>query len=439
MSKEFLSVKRINDVYRPIDEQVNDMYEVERCISLEEIKAQAFRCMDCGIPFCHGAGCPLGNVIPEINAAVHNEDYQTAWNILSSTSSMPEFTSRVCPALCEGSCTAQLISEPVMVRQIEKLVVEYAFAHNWVKPNTPASRSGRRVAVVGSGPSGLSTAIEMNKFGHEVTVFERRSDFGGLLRYGIPSFKLSKEIIDRRIEILKASGIRFEANTEIGMDIAIDYLAKRFDAVVIAGGTPTARDLKIPGRELNGIHFALDYLNGKVSAAGKKVLIIGGGDTGSDCVGRSVRERAASIVQVEIMPKPPEKRSESTPWPLWPYLLRTSSSQKEGGVRFWNIQSNKFVSDDGKNISGVEVSSVNWEFSVGGRPLKFTAEADKSEVLKADLVLLAMGFLKPEHQYQQKNIFVVGDAANGPSLVVRAIADAKNHAAEIDAFLQEEK
>ncbi|MEG1980207.1 MAG: glutamate synthase subunit beta, partial [Victivallaceae bacterium] len=393
MSKEFLKVKRISDVYRPVVERVNDSREVERNISLEDIKEQASRCMNCGIPFCHGAGCPLGNVIPEMNAAVHNQDYRTAWNILSSTSSMPEFTSRVCPALCEGSCTAQLISEPVMVRQIEKMVVEYAFANNWVTPSIPTLVSGKRVAVVGSGPSGLSMAIEMNKLGHEVTVFERRSDFGGLLRYGIPSFKLSKEIIDRRIDILKASGIKFEPDTEIGKDISIEYLSERFDAVAIAGGTPVPRDLKIPGRDLKGIYFALDFLNGIVSAAGKKVLIIGGGDTGSDCVGRSVRELAASIVQVEIMPPPPEGRSASTPWPLWPYLLRTSSSQKEGGIRFWNIQSNKFVTEDGEHISGVEVSSVKWEFSPVGHPLKFTVEADKKEVLKADLILLAMGFI----------------------------------------------
>ncbi len=434
MSKDFLTTHRIKDVYRSAEERKHDYYEVERTISDEEITQQSARCMECGIPFCHGTGCPLGNVIPEMNAAVHAGDYQAAYAILSSTSPMPEFTARVCPALCEGSCTASLDYDPVMIRQIEKIVIEKAFACNWVRPRIPCYRTHKTVAVVGSGPAGLAAAIELNDAGHTVTVFERASKFGGLLRYGIPTFKLDKAIVDRRIQVMRNSGIQFQANTEIGKDISMEYLARQYDAVVIASGTPTPRDLKIPGRDANGIYFALDFLNGMVSAEKHHVLIIGGGDTGSDCAGLSIRQGAKSVLQIEIMPEPPAARSASTPWPAWPYKQRTSSSHLEGGKRRWNLQSNHFIAPDGR-VTGVDVSPVEWTFSPEGRPLTCKPVEGVHETIKADIVFLAMGFLKPAHHYGEPNIFVVGDAMNGPSLVVRAIADAKKTVERITAFL----
>ena len=319
--------QRIQEIYRPVELRRRDFDEVERTLSFDELKGQAERCMNCGIPFCHGTGCPLGNVIPEINAAAGAGNWEKAWNILASTSSFPEFTSRICPALCEGSCTDGINSEPVMIRQLEKAVTETAFRNGYVKPLIPKSRTGRRVAVIGAGPAGLAAAAALNYAGHEVTVYEKNATPGGLLRYGIPDFKLAKKIIDRRIKLMLEAGIGFELNTEVGRDVSGDYLARRHDAVVLAIGTPMARDLKIPGREAEGIHFALEFLQGQnrvigrecaalpVCATGKRVVVIGGGDTGSDCVGTSVRQGAESILQIEIMPKPPVDRSPSTPWP----------------------------------------------------------------------------------------------------------------------------
>lgn len=435
MNKDFLHVERIRNIYRPLDERIADALEVERELSRDELHRQTARCMDCGIPFCHGTGCPLCNTIPEINAAVHRGDLRTAWELLSATSPMPEFTARVCPALCEGSCTVSLVTQPVMVRQIEKRVVEYAFAQHWVEPIRHARANGHRVAVVGSGPAGLAAAIELCRRGYAVTVFERKAGFGGLLRYGIPSFKLEKSVIDRRIALMVASGIAFESDTEIGKDISVDYLSQRYDAVIIATGTPVPRDIDIPGRNLRGIHFALDFLNGEISAKGRHVVVVGGGDTGSDCVGLSVRQGAQSITQLEIMPAPPSGRSASTPWPAWPYQLRTSSSQQEGGTRRWSLRSERFISSDRTNVSGVEVTEVEWAFAADGRPVKIVATKNR-ETLSADLVLLAMGFLKPEHAYGHPNIFVVGDAAKGASLVVRAIADAVEIIGKVDGFIR---
>lgn len=436
MSKEFLTTKRIGDVYRPVDARKQDYLEVERSLSAEEIHQQSARCMTCGIPFCHGTGCPLCNAIPEINEAVHKGNDREAYELLNSTSPMPEFTSRVCPALCEGSCTASLGADPVMIRQIEKQVIETAFEKGWVSHAAPKQRTGKSVAIIGSGPAGLTAAIELNQSGHRVSVFERNPDFGGLLRYGIPTFKLDKKIIDRRIALMQDTGIEFQANTEIGKDISMEYLARQFDAVVVAGGTPTPRPLDIPGSDLQGIYFALDFLNGNVSAEGRTVLIIGGGDTGSDCVGLSVRQGAKRILQIEIMPEPPAERSASTPWPLWPYKQRTSSSQMEGGARRWNLQSTRCLGSNG-TVTGVEVRRVIWTFSPEGRPLSFTPVDGTTELLQADIVFLAMGFLKPAHDIKEKNIFIVGDAANGPSLVVRAMADAKKTVEAINCFLMD--
>lgn len=458
-------MNRIHDVYRPCEERKQDFAEVERHLSAKEILDQASRCQDCGIPFCHGAGCPLGNVIPEFNAAVARGEMKLAYQILSETSFFPEFTSRVCPALCEGSCTCGINDEPVMIRQCEKRIIETAFERGWVRPVLPQRRNGKRVSVIGSGPSGLYVAEALNRAGFEVTVYEANHHIGGLLRYGIPDFKLDKRVLERRQALMMEAGIRFMTDTRIGVDVSADYLRRGTDAVVLAIGTPSARDLTIPGRELDGIHFALEFLQGQnrvngkeissvpVSATGKRVLVIGGGDTGSDCVGTSIRQGAASVRQVEIMPRPPELRSASTPWPQWPYQLRTSSSHKEGCEREWNVASAKFLGENG-HVTGVEVNEVAWETSPEGRPLRFTTVPGTTRVLEADLVLLAMGFtgvpqeglvdslglVRTKRQTliedPQRRIFVTGDCANGATLVVRAMADAKKCAARVMAAFE---
>jgi glutamate synthase (NADPH/NADH) small chain len=456
-----------------MEERKNDWKEVECALSDEELKEQTSRCMNCGQPFCHAYGCPLGNLVPDQNRAVAQGDFKRAYDLLSAHSDFPEFTSRICPALCEASCVHQLDEEAVMVRQSEKRIIETAFANGWVVPRPPQQENGKRVAVIGAGPSGLSAAVTLRRRGWTVTVYEREKNIGGLLRYGIPYFKLDKALIDRRRAILEAEGIRFVTGVNIGTDVTADYLAKSNDAVVVAIGTPAARDLKIPGRELHGIHLALEYLGGQnralggeiaanpINANGKHVLVIGGGDTGSDCVGTAIRQGAASVTQIEIMPKPPEERSASTPWPLWPYMLRTSSSHKEGCERRWNLNSLRFtgraacpqaaarrVEDNAPYqdvVAGVEVETVEWEFSPEGRPLKFASKSGTKETIKADLVFLAMGFTGVPQDHPivaqlklaqtprtalisdpARNICCVGDCASGASLVVRALASGKN-------------
>ena len=438
-----------------MEERRRDWREVELVLSDSELKEQTSRCMNCGQPFCHAYGCPLGNLVPDQNRAVAQGDWKRAYELLSVNSDFPEFTSRICPALCEASCVHGLDEEAVMIRQSEKRIIETAFANGWVLPRPPESENGKSAAVIGAGPAGLSAAVTLRRRGWAVTVYERRVNIGGLVRYGIPCFKLDKSIIDRRRRILEDEGIKFVTGTEVGRDVSAEWLARRFDAVVVAIGTPAARDLKIPGRELGGIHLALEllegqnrYLTGEVSAPtvdakGKDVLVIGGGDTGSDCVGTTIRHGAKSVTQIEIMPKPPEGRDASTPWPLWPYMLRTSSSHKEGCQRRWNLNSIKFVGMEG-NVSGVEVETVKWEFSPEGRPLKFHSVPGTKETIKADLVLLAMGFtgVSPDNPIiaqlglgqtprtalvsdPARNIFCVGDCASGASLVVRALASGK--------------
>ena len=448
-------MERIHDIYRPTEERSNDWREVERSLTDEELRDQTSRCMNCGQPFCHAYGCPLGNLVPDQNRAVAQGDWKRAYSLLSAHSDFPEFTSRICPALCEASCVHQLDEESVMIRQSEKRIIETAFSNGWVVPRPPESGNGKSVAIIGAGPAGLSAAVTLRRRGWSVTVYERRANIGGLLRYGIPCFKLDKALIDRRRKVLEAEGIKFVTGCEIGKDVSAEWLAKQNDAVVVAIGTPAARDLKIPGRELKGVHLALELLEGQnrfltgeipaapISAKGKKVLVIGGGDTGSDCVGTSIRQGAMSVTQIEIMPKPPDERDASTPWPLWPYMLRTSSSHKEGCERRWNLNSLKFVGED--RVTGVEVETVEWEFTPEGRPAKFHSVPGTKELIVADLVFLAMGFtgvpttspivaqlglsqtprtaLIPD---AARNVYCVGDCASGASLVVRALASGKS-------------
>ncbi|MDD2402988.1 MAG: glutamate synthase subunit beta [Victivallaceae bacterium] len=442
------SQEKLKNTYRPVSERLRDFKEVERPLSATEIDNQAQRCQDCGIPFCHGAGCPLCNVIPEMNAAVAAGKWRLAWDILSSTNQFPEFTSRICPALCEASCTRGINGSPVMIRQLEKAVVETAFNNGWVTPVSPRRNSGCNVAVVGSGPAGLAVADELSRCGHAVIVYEKNAAPGGLLRYGIPDFKLEKNIIDRRLDLMKQSGIKFECATEVGQDIKIDYLRNRFDAVIIAAGAPAPRNLDIPGRELNGIHFALDFLGGQnrfnageisellINAKNKKVMIIGGGDTGSDCIGTALRQGAKATVQVEIMPQPPECRSESTPWPDWPYQLKTSSSHLEGTTRLWSSLTKSFEGADG-NVKRVQLAKVEWEFSAEGKPLKFREALDTEQYIEADLVLLALGFTTDKSRVEGEipGFYICGDAATGQSLVVKAMDHARKIAQMVDKNL----
>ena len=398
--------------------------------------------MDCGVPFCHWA-CPLGNRPPEFQDALCKGDWRKAYEILSITNDFPEFTGRICPALCEKSCVLKLsIDSPVTIREDEAAIIEAAFREGYVIPKK-YERNGKKVAVIGSGPAGLAAANQLNRRGYEVTVFERDEMAGGLLRYGIPNFKLGKNIINRRLQIMEDEGIIFKTNENIDLE----HLPEGFDAYAICTGTPQARDLTIPGRELSGIHFAMEILaqqnrilagqdipeKDRISARGKHVLVIGGGDTGSDCIGTSHRQGALDVTQIEIMPKPPVGYNPATPWPQWPVVLKTSSSHEEGCTRRWSLNSNKFIGKNGK-VTGVEVEEVEWiPATDGGRPtMKPTG---KKEIIKADLVLLAMGFLKPQLPELPKNAVVAGDAATGPSLVVKCIAAGRNAAKEIEKIL----
>ena len=440
--KAFLNIPRQEAGYRPVHERVADYSEVEQTLNTSERKLQASRCMDCGVPFCHCA-CPLGNRPPEFQDALCKGDWRKAYEILSATNDFPEFTGRICPALCEKSCVLKLsIDSPVTIREDEAAVIEAAFREGYISPKK-YERNGKKVAVIGSGPAGLAAANQLNRRGYEVTVFERGEMLGGLLRYGIPNFKLGKNIIDRRIRIMEAEGIVFKTNSEI--DLA--KLPEGFDAYAVCTGTPQARDLAIPGRELSGIHFALEMLaqqnrvlagqniaeKDRISARGKHVLVIGGGDTGSDCIGTSHRQGALSVTQIEIMPKPPVGHNPATPWPQWPVVLKTSSSHEEGCTRRWCLNSNKFVGKNGK-VTAVEVEEIEWiPAADGGRPtMKPTG---KKDTIKADLVLLAMGFLKPQLPELPANAVVAGDAATGPSLVVKCIAAGRKAAAEIDRMI----
>lgn len=441
--RAFLTVPRKEAGYRPVHDRISDFGEVEQTLNTSDRKLQASRCMDCGVPFCHWA-CPLGNRPPEFQDAIYKGNWEEAYQILTRTNDFPEFTGRICPALCEKSCVLKLsMDAPVTIREDEAAVIESAFREGYVQPKQ-YKRNGKKVAVIGSGPAGLAAANQLNKRGYEVTVFEKLEYIGGLLRFGIPNFKLHKPIIDRRVKLMEEEGITFKVN----QDINPAQLPEGFDAYCICTGTPQARDLEIPGRDLKGVYFALDMLaqqnrvlagqtfgkDERVTANGKHVLVIGGGDTGSDCIGTSNRQGALSVTQIEIMPKPPVGNNPATPWPQWPVVLKTSSSHEEGCTRRWCLTSNKFIGKDGK-LTGVEVEEVEWTPSPdGGRPtMKATG---KKEVIKADMVLLAMGFLRPEVPEHPANVFYAGDAATGASLVVRCIAGGRKAAADIDQFLK---
>ena len=445
--KAFLTVPRKEAGYRPIHDRIHDFGEVEQTLNTRDRQEQASRCMDCGVPFCHWA-CPLGNKDPEWNDALYHGEWETAYKLLKKTNPFPEFTGRICPALCEKACVLyHTTGEAVTNRENEAAIAERAFLEGYVTIEHP-KRNGHRVAVVGSGPAGLAAANALNYMGYEVTVFEKNEAAGGLLRYGIPNFKLNKKIIDRRIEVMEQEGITFrygEAVTSVAM-----LLQQQFSAIILATGTPVARDLKVPGRELKGVHLALELLSQqnrvlagmefskeeRITAKGKDVLVIGGGDTGSDCIGTAHRQGCKSVTQIEIMPKPPVGHNPSTPWPSWPVILKTTSSHDEGCTRRWNINTLEFLGENGK-VTGVKVQEIEWKPNPeGGRPLM--VEKNEPEIIKADLVLLAMGFLKPEHPEYPENVFVCGDAANGASLVVRAIASGLQTAKRVNEYLSKQ-
>jgi glutamate synthase (NADPH/NADH) small chain len=463
----FLEFKREVPTRRPVEERVNDFFEVYEDFPESKLQSQGARCMDCGVPFCH-TGCPLNNVIPDWNDLVYRDRWQQAIRVLHSTNNFPEFTGRICPAPCEAACVLGINEPPVTIKQIEKTIVEHAFREGWIRPEPPAVRTGKRVAVIGSGPAGLAAAQQLNRAGHMVTVFEKADRIGGLLRYGIPDFKLEKRILDRRLDQLVAEGVCFETNAHVGESVPAEDLRKEYDALLLAGGAEQPRDLRVPGRELDGIHFAMDFLplqnrlcagdriNGKseILARGKRVVIIGGGDTGADCLGTCHRQKAASVIQFEIMPLPPNERSPQTPWPLWPLQLRVESAHEEGGQREWAVATTRFTGDENGNVEKLHAIRV-------GPPPKFEPVEGTEFTLDADLVLLALGFSGPvkngmieqlgvaldprgnvaaDDNYMSSvpGVFAAGDMRRGQSLVVWAIREGRNAARGIDRYLMGE-
>lgn len=466
----FLEFDRILPQKEAIENRKQNYQEFVKPYSDEQLNNQAARCMNCGIPFCH-SGCPLGNVIPEFNDAVYNGKWEEAYEILSSTNNFPEFTGRICPAPCESACVLGINKNPVTIEEIEKHIIEIAFKKGFVKPAPARIKTDKKVAVIGSGPAGLAAADQLNKAGHQVSVYERDDKVGGLLRYGIPDFKLDKSVIDRRVEILKQSGINFYTNIEVGKDLDISEL-DGFDAVVLATGSTIPRNLNIPGRELKGVHFAMEFLkqqnkrvgnspidSNEILATDKNVLVIGGGDTGSDCVGTSNRQRAKSVTQFELMPQPPEQRTASMPWPNYPMLLKTTTSHQEGCNRYWSVSTKEFLGDQDGNLRAALVVDLEWQTDASGRPVTFKEVEGSSREIPCELVTLAMGFLhtqsdgllqkigialdergniKAQEGSYQTNLnkyFAAGDTRRGQSLVVWAISEGRECARKVDEFL----
>jgi glutamate synthase (NADPH/NADH) small chain len=461
-------------------ERIQHYNEFVQPFAADELNRQAARCMNCGVPFCHH-GCPLGNVIPEFNDAVYKEDWKEAYEILTSTNNFPEFTGRICPAPCESACVLGINQPPVSIEEIEKHIIEIAFDKGFVQPKIPVIRTGKKIAVVGSGPAGLAAATQLNQAGHSVTVFERDEHPGGLLRYGIPDFKLEKKVIDRRVKVMQKEGITFNCNANVGVNVNLNDLLREFNSIVLAGGSTVPRDLTIPGRELSGIHFAMHFLKQQnkmvagtdplakkeiesniaehlISAKGKKVVVIGGGDTGSDCVGTSNRQGAEQVIQFELMPKPPESRTPFMPWPTYPMVLKTTTSHEEGCDRTWAVATKEFIGDAKGSLVALKTVELEWK-SEDGKPSKFIEKAGTEKTIECDLVLLAMGFVSPqkdgmldqldveidergnvkasEKEYKTNipKIFTCGDMRRGQSLVVWAISEGRECARKVDEFL----
>lgn len=467
----FLEYARKNPPKRPVSERVRDFREIEEMLPSEELIEQAARCMDCGIPYCHAFGCPLKNRVPDWNDMVYHGDWEKALRLLHATNNFPEFTGRICPAPCEAACTLMIGGAPVSIRQIEIQIVEKGWREGWIRPQTAEKKTGRRVAVIGSGPAGLAAAQQIVRAGHDAVVFEKDDRVGGLLRYGIPDFKLEKTILDRRLEQLRAEGVRFETGVHIGADLSVAYLERSFDAILITTGSRVPRDLPIPGRDLRGIRFAMEFLAQQnrrvagdaippetaISAEGKNVVVIGGGDTGSDCIGTSRRQGARSITQIELLPEPPEQRPEDNPWPLWPQILRTSSSQEEGCERLWSVSTKEFEGARGA-VERLKCARLEWSEPDAQGRRTFREIAGSEFELKADLVLLSMGFLHTEHDplvsqfgvktdrqgnilvdrdfmTSVKGVFAAGDSTKGQSLVVHAIYLGRQAGDAVNRFL----
>jgi glutamate synthase (NADPH/NADH) small chain len=449
---------------RPVAERINDWFEVYRPFPEDKVQTQGARCMDCGIPFCH-TGCPVNNIIPDWNDLVYRDRWKEAIRVLHSTNNFPEFTGRLCPAPCEAACVLGINEPPVTIKNIEKTIIEHAFREGWITPEPPEVKTGKRVAIVGSGPAGLAAAQQLARAGHSVVVFEKADRIGGLLRYGIPDFKMEKWVIDRRLEQMRAEGVEFRPGVHVGVDVRGQELRRGFDAILLAGGAEQPRDLNVPGRELKGIHFAMEFLpqqnkraagdpedvSKAILATGKNVIIIGGGDTGADCLGTSHRQKARSVHQFEILPKPPDQRAASTPWPLWPLQLRAESSHEEGGIREWSVATTKFTGDENGNVKKLHCVRV-------GPAPKFEPIPGTEFELDAELVLLAMGFTGPvkgglleqlgvnldqrsnvaagmDYQSSVPGVFAAGDLRRGQSLIVWAIAEGRKAAHHIDAYL----
>ena len=460
----FLEYKRQLPPNKPVEQRIQDFNEFVLPVTKINVEKQAARCMDCGVPFCHH-GCPLGNNIPDFNDMVYKENWKAAYKILISTNNFPEFTGRICPAPCETSCVLSINKEATAIEMIEKNIIERAFKEGWVRPNLPLLRTNKKIAVIGSGPSGLAAASQLNSAGHQVTVFERADRIGGLLRYGIPDFKLEKSVLDRRIELMKEEGIEFKTGVNVGVDYAAKELIGDFNAILLTGGSTIPRDLKANGRAAKGVHFAMDFLTQQnkrlagdhisddqaIIATGKQVLVIGGGDTGSDCVGTAIRQGALSVTQIEVLPKPAVGKNPKTPWPEYPAILRTSSSQQEGCQRFWSVQTKQFIADERGQLKAVKLVDVRW---VNGG---FEEIKDTEREIPCDLAFLSIGFVHPQHEglltqlgvqidergnvetkkfhTSKEGVFAAGDMRRGQSLVVHAISEGREAAREIDIYL----